>query len=60
MKLKWAKEKQSWLVDNWMKVIFSDESRIFIDQSNVAKIFVRGHSNETKTKKGEFLKSFMI
>uniref|UniRef100_A0A3P9N3W9 Transposase Tc1-like domain-containing protein n=1 Tax=Poecilia reticulata TaxID=8081 RepID=A0A3P9N3W9_POERE len=27
-RLQWAKERQSWTVDDWMKVIFSDESRI--------------------------------
>ena len=27
--LKWAKEKQSWRVDTWMKVIFSNKSIIF-------------------------------
>ena len=25
-RLQWAKEKQSWSVDDWMKVKFSDES----------------------------------
>ena len=34
MKLKWSKEKQTWCVDNWMKVIFSNESRICIGQGN--------------------------
>ena len=29
MRLKWAKEKQSGRVNNWMKVIFSDKSRIY-------------------------------
>uniref|UniRef100_A0A4W6BIB5 Transposase Tc1-like domain-containing protein n=1 Tax=Lates calcarifer TaxID=8187 RepID=A0A4W6BIB5_LATCA len=29
-RLQWAKEKQLWTVDDWMKVIFSDESRICI------------------------------
>ena len=27
-----VKEGQSWGVDNWMKVLFIDESRICIDQ----------------------------
>uniref|UniRef100_A0A8B9GVX2 Transposase Tc1-like domain-containing protein n=1 Tax=Astyanax mexicanus TaxID=7994 RepID=A0A8B9GVX2_ASTMX len=31
-RLQWAKERQSWTVDDWMKVIFSDESRICIGQ----------------------------
>uniref|UniRef100_A0A3B5AUW2 Transposase Tc1-like domain-containing protein n=1 Tax=Stegastes partitus TaxID=144197 RepID=A0A3B5AUW2_9TELE len=31
-RLQWAKEYQSWTVDDWMKVIFSDESRICIGQ----------------------------
>ena len=29
MWLKWAKKKQSWRIDNWMRVIFSDDSRIY-------------------------------
>ena len=28
------KVKQSWYVDNWMKVIFRDQSRIYIGQSD--------------------------
>uniref|UniRef100_A0A3B5QUP0 Transposase Tc1-like domain-containing protein n=1 Tax=Xiphophorus maculatus TaxID=8083 RepID=A0A3B5QUP0_XIPMA len=31
-RLQWAKERQSWTVDDWMKVVFSDESRICIGQ----------------------------
>ena len=35
-----AKEKQSWDVDNWMKVIFNNESRICIGQSDYAATFI--------------------
>lgn len=28
IRLQWAKEKQSWSVGDWMKLIFSDESQI--------------------------------
>ena len=48
MKLKWNKEKQTWCVDNWMKVIFSDESRICIGQGKDAGTFIWCYSNETK------------
>uniref|UniRef100_A0A3B5QR73 Transposase Tc1-like domain-containing protein n=1 Tax=Xiphophorus maculatus TaxID=8083 RepID=A0A3B5QR73_XIPMA len=33
-RLQWAKERQSWTVDDWMKVVFSDESRICIGQGD--------------------------
>uniref|UniRef100_A0A3B5B7H8 Transposase Tc1-like domain-containing protein n=1 Tax=Stegastes partitus TaxID=144197 RepID=A0A3B5B7H8_9TELE len=36
IRLQWAKEYQSWSVDDWMKVIFSDESRICIGQDDDA------------------------
>uniref|UniRef100_A0A3B1JB81 Transposase Tc1-like domain-containing protein n=1 Tax=Astyanax mexicanus TaxID=7994 RepID=A0A3B1JB81_ASTMX len=39
-RLQWAKERQSWTVDDWMKVIFSDESRICIGQGDDAGTFV--------------------
>ncbi len=45
-RLQWAKEKQSWTVDDWMKVIFSDESRICIGQGDDAGTFVWCRSNE--------------
>uniref|UniRef100_A0A3Q2ZWT6 Transposase Tc1-like domain-containing protein n=1 Tax=Kryptolebias marmoratus TaxID=37003 RepID=A0A3Q2ZWT6_KRYMA len=45
-KLQWAKERQSWTVDDWMKVIFSDESQICIGQGDDVGTFVWCHSNE--------------
>ena len=45
--LKCAKAKQSWCVDNWMQVIFIDESGIFIGLSDDAGIFILCCSNET-------------
>uniref|UniRef100_A0A3B5PSX5 Transposase Tc1-like domain-containing protein n=1 Tax=Xiphophorus maculatus TaxID=8083 RepID=A0A3B5PSX5_XIPMA len=39
-RLQWAKERQSWTVDDWMKVVFSDESRICIGQGDDAGTFV--------------------
>ena len=47
MRLKWVKEKQSWCVDNWRKMIFNDGTRIWIDQGNNAETFVWCHSNVT-------------
>uniref|UniRef100_A0A3B5PUG8 Transposase Tc1-like domain-containing protein n=1 Tax=Xiphophorus maculatus TaxID=8083 RepID=A0A3B5PUG8_XIPMA len=38
-RLQWAKERQSWTVDDWMKVVFSDESRICIGQGDDAGTF---------------------
>ena len=46
MRLKLATEK--WRVDNWMKVIFNDESRICIGHGNNATTFFRSHSNEVQ------------
>uniref|UniRef100_A0A3Q3AU23 Tc1-like transposase DDE domain-containing protein n=1 Tax=Kryptolebias marmoratus TaxID=37003 RepID=A0A3Q3AU23_KRYMA len=45
-KLQWAKERQSWTVDDWMKVIFSNESRICIGQGDDAGTFVWCCSSE--------------
>uniref|UniRef100_A0A3B5QEL9 Transposase Tc1-like domain-containing protein n=1 Tax=Xiphophorus maculatus TaxID=8083 RepID=A0A3B5QEL9_XIPMA len=45
-RLQWAKERQSWTVDDWMKVVFSDESRICIGQGDDAVTFVWCHSSE--------------
>uniref|UniRef100_A0A3B1K6C0 Tc1-like transposase DDE domain-containing protein n=1 Tax=Astyanax mexicanus TaxID=7994 RepID=A0A3B1K6C0_ASTMX len=45
-RLQWAKERQSWTVDDWMKVIFSDESRICIGQGDHAGTFVWCRSSE--------------
>uniref|UniRef100_A0AAR2K6C9 Transposase Tc1-like domain-containing protein n=1 Tax=Pygocentrus nattereri TaxID=42514 RepID=A0AAR2K6C9_PYGNA len=45
-RLQWAKERQSWTVDDWMKVIFSDESRICIGQGDDAETFVWCRSSE--------------
>uniref|UniRef100_A0A3B3YRI5 Transposase Tc1-like domain-containing protein n=1 Tax=Poecilia mexicana TaxID=48701 RepID=A0A3B3YRI5_9TELE len=39
-RLQWAKERQSWTVDDWMKVVFSDESIICIGQGDDAGTFV--------------------
>uniref|UniRef100_A0A3B5PS90 Transposase Tc1-like domain-containing protein n=1 Tax=Xiphophorus maculatus TaxID=8083 RepID=A0A3B5PS90_XIPMA len=39
-RLQWAKERQSWTVDDWMKVVFSDESRICIGQGDDAGTFL--------------------
>lgn len=39
-RLHWAKEKHSWYVDDWMKVIFIDESQICIGQGDDAGTFV--------------------
>ena len=46
--LKRTKEKHSWRVDNWMKVIFSDESRFSIDQGDDTEAFIGRRSNKTK------------
>ncbi|CAJ0966607.1 unnamed protein product [Ranitomeya imitator] len=45
-RLQWATEKQSWTVDDWMKVLFSDESRICIGRGADAGTFVWCRSNE--------------
>ncbi|KAL7380620.1 hypothetical protein ABVT39_020779 [Epinephelus coioides] len=45
-RLQWAKEKQSWTADDWMKVIFNDEPRICIGQGDDAGTFVWCRSNE--------------
>uniref|UniRef100_A0A3B5QWB7 Tc1-like transposase DDE domain-containing protein n=1 Tax=Xiphophorus maculatus TaxID=8083 RepID=A0A3B5QWB7_XIPMA len=45
-RLQWAKERQSWTVDDWMKVVFSDESRICIGQGDDAGTFVWCRSSE--------------
>ena len=50
MGLKWAKEKQSWCVDDWMKVIFSGEC---IGQGNDAE-------DECRKKTSWLHNSFMI
>ena len=47
MRLKWAKETQC--VDNWMKVIFTDEFRICINQHEDAEISIFSHWNKTLT-----------
>ena len=36
----YAKEKQSWRVDNWRRVIFRDEYRIGMEQGNYDGTFV--------------------
>uniref|UniRef100_A0A3B3QGW8 Transposase Tc1-like domain-containing protein n=1 Tax=Paramormyrops kingsleyae TaxID=1676925 RepID=A0A3B3QGW8_9TELE len=64
-RLQWAKEKQSWTVDDWMKVVFSDESRICIGQGDDAGMFVWCHPNETYKddclkKTSKFPQSLMI
>ncbi|CAJ0951568.1 unnamed protein product [Ranitomeya imitator] len=45
-RLQWAKEKQWWTVDDWMNVVFSDESRICIGQGDDDGTFVWCRSNE--------------
>ena len=61
MKLMWTKEKQSWRVENWMKVIFTDKSRICIGQGDDAETSVWCCLNVTKmTEENTFSKSFMI
>ena len=40
MRLEWTEEKQLWCVENWMKVILRDESRIYIGQGDDAGTFV--------------------
>ena len=47
MGLKWCKTEQSWRVNNWMKVIFSDESGICINRGDDVETFVFCRSNET-------------
>ena len=56
MRLKWAKEKLLWDVSNWMKVIFSEKSRIWISRDNIAGTFIYYCLKKTS----KFLKSFMI
>ena len=46
MWLNFAKKKQWGSVDNWMKVIFVDESRICIGQVDNTETFVWCHLNE--------------
>ena len=65
MSLRIVKEKQIWLVVNWMKVILSDESRIYIGHSDDPGAFVWCHSNETHgydclKKISKLLELFMI
>uniref|UniRef100_A0A3B3QDG3 Transposase Tc1-like domain-containing protein n=1 Tax=Paramormyrops kingsleyae TaxID=1676925 RepID=A0A3B3QDG3_9TELE len=64
-RLQWDEEKQSWTVDDWMKVVFSDESRICIGQGDDAGTFVWCHPNETYKddclkKTSKFPQSLMI
>ena len=47
MKLKSNKLKKSWLLDNWIKMIFSVESIIAIGQSDDVKNFVGFLSKKT-------------
>lgn len=50
-KLQRAKKQQSWNVDDWMKMVFSDESQICPRQGDDAETFVWCHPNETITSK---------
>ena len=59
MRLKWAKEKLSWSMDNWMKIILSDQLRIFIGQVDDIETFVCCSSNKTY-KDGCLKKSFLM
>ena len=57
------KEKQSWYVGNWMKVIFGNESRICIGQGDYAETFCRSnetYKDECVMKKSKFPELFMI
>ena len=45
-RLQWAKEKQLWTVDDWMKGICSDELQICIGQGDDAGTFVWCRSYE--------------
>lgn len=45
-RLKWAREHQSWLLADWRKVIFSDESKFNLHGSD-GKLYVRRRLNET-------------
>ena len=47
MRFIWAEEKKLQRVDKWMKMIFTDESRIYIDKGDDAGTFIQCHSNET-------------
>ena len=40
------KQKQSWSVDDWKKVIFGDESQICIGQGEDPRTYVWHHSEE--------------
>ncbi len=53
-RFEWAKERQSWSVDDWMKVIFSDESQICNGQGDDSETLVLCRSN--KRYKGDCLK----
>ena len=44
--LQWAKNKCTWTVNDWEKVIFSNESRICIGQGDDARTFVWRRVNE--------------
>lgn len=39
-RLQWVTKKHLWRVDDWMKIIFNDESRIYIDQGKDTGTFV--------------------
>ena len=51
MKLKWAKKKETWCMNNWMKVIFNYESRIRILQADNAEILQADNVFQMKYKK---------
>lgn len=64
-RVRWAKEKQSWTVDDWMKVIFSDETRICIGHGDDAETFVWCRANEVYKdeclkKTAKFPQSFLV
>ena len=44
--LQWVKNKCTWAVDDWEKVIFSDESRIYVGHGDDAGTFVCRRGNE--------------
>ena len=59
MRLKWTKDKQSWHVDYWMKVIFNNKSRFCIGQENNDGTNRIG-KNDCLKKTSKFPNSFMI
>lgn len=55
-----AEKKQSWYVDDWMKITFSDESRIYTGKGEDADVVQRKHIDDYLKKISILPKSFMI